>query len=68
MLKVLRYKNYVNKNDGKEHVLHEEEFYLNLNMLFPALIHDVKREYVGNFVATSSKVNFEDDVYKGIMN
>ena len=67
MLKVLRYKNYVNKNDGKEHVLHEEEFHLNLNMLFPALIHDVKKEYVGNFVATSSKVNFEDDVYKGII-
>lgn len=67
MLKVVRYKTYINKTDGNEHVLHEEEFQLNLNMLYPALIHNVKKEYIGNFIAKSSKVNFEDDIYKGII-
>lgn len=67
MLKVLRYKSYINKNDNKEHILHEEEFHLNLNMLYQSLINDVKREFIGNFVAISSMVNFENDVYKGII-
>ena len=67
MLEVIRYKTYVNRNDGKEHILHEEEFHLNLNMLYQSLINDVKREFIGNFVAISSRVNFENDVYKGII-
>ena len=67
ILKVLRYKTYTNKNDGKEHILQEEEFHLNLNMLYQSLINDVKREYIGNFVAISSKVNFENDIYNGII-
>ena len=67
MLEVIRYKTYVNRNDGKEHILHEEKFCLNLNMLYPALVHNVKKEYIGNFFAISSKVNFDDDIYKGII-
>ena len=66
MLNVIRYNTYFSKTDNKEHILHEERFTLNLNMLYPALTRNVDREYIGNFSAMSSKVNFENDVYKGV--
>lgn len=65
-LVVSRYKTYINKTDNKEHILHEEKFCLNLNMLYLPLTRNIDREYVGNFSVMSSKVNLENGVYKGI--
>lgn len=66
ILKVHRWNTYINGNDNIKHIGDEESFALTLNMLYMPLTRNVDREYIGSFIAISSKNIYSNGVYKGI--
>lgn len=66
ILKIHRWNTYINVNDNQERIKDEESFALTLNMLYMPLTRNVDREYIGSFVAMSSKQIYENGIYKGI--